>query len=692
MGTRQSFRTTDKVRLEVEATPGAGVLVNQIKNAPDLTRQNSATGGSGWGWLCDSTAADTFTVASPPTRTDLWMIWSLGNGVPNAIYSEDWAHAAGEYAAARLVGAANVSIPTWAKLRFEWLDSTGALIGSSTQTAIAQWTTVTGPGGTGGVTQAISAQLAPAGTVRARLRIDFWGNSAATVNTLGGPVYFKEVTAAKAATSGALTGLGYIANGPTWTNVIGPTHSISVKRSALALGILTAEILDATIDPSQSSLVRPGKRCRLTALNSTTATWDSLFEGKVIRGETTYDPKRTDAKRARVSLTAVDSISQLSQVNRTVQAVGFGGNSPLTYLWKPLEGAGVPYFLQARAAPASFGTYTIPSRSLLDQITIVRDSSLDYAWVDRRGLLQLWPRSAMPTSPLTTLSQSVYSDVSIDYDTDRCINQVTVKIRRINAATGQEVEVTYGPFVNQPSIDQWGPHAQEYVVVGLADTTAAAKAYADSILALNATPAVRINSVQVPIRDATDIVTTKALLDVCDLVTVSNTAAGISQTMRIDGLEHKIDSSEKWTLELTFAAPNSVSAAMPVAAASQPAAAGSTVTATAWTAIPYLAGWADFGGGAHVGQYMIRDGFLYIRGLGKRTGAAAPALTAIFTIPAGLRPIGGWRVFAVVASPTGVGEAGHGVYVDNLGNVSVSTVTMQTNGYVYLDLPPIALD
>lgn len=391
----------------------------------------------------------------------------------------------------------------------------------------------------------------------------FDGSSAA----FGGIVYAWTGTA-HASTSTATSGssdFGYLPPA-TYVNVIGPTHSINVKRDELNVGTLSAEILDASLDPSQFNLVRPGKRVRLMALNSSTATWEPLFTGKALKGTTAYDARKrpTDPKRARIVLTATDAASTLAQITRKASV------STIALLPYLLEGCGVPWNVNGSGNQVGTATTLASSdnASALDQVAITRDSALGYAWVDRRGVLNAWDRAQISTTVAATLSESVYSDVSIDYDTDRCINVVNVKLRRVNAATGQTVEIPYGPYVDQASIDQWNAHEATFTVVGITDSDAAAAAYAAPILAANATPAVRVNAVSIPIRDAVDVVSSRALLDLFDLVTVSNTNAGISQNMRVTDLEHQIEDG-KWMLHLGFTVTGSASspqAAPPIGA------------------------------------------------------------------------------------------------------------------------------
>ena len=46
----------------------------------------------------------------------------------------------------------------------------------------------------------------------------------------------------------------------------------------------------------------------------------------------------------------------------------------------------------------------------------------------------------------------------------------------VNAATGETVEVAYGPYADAASVEKWGAHAAEFTVQGLPDTAAAIEA------------------------------------------------------------------------------------------------------------------------------------------------------------------------------------------------------------------------
>jgi hypothetical protein len=99
------------------------------------------------------------------------------------------------------------------------------------------------------------------------------------------------------------------------------------------------------------------------------------------------------------------------------------------------------------------------------------------------------------------LDESVYTDINIDYDTDRCINSVSIVFLRTNPSTGETEEVPYGPYEDAASIETWGRHPKEFRIQQLTEDPTAIASYAASILAANAVPAVRVNEVTYPIRD-----------------------------------------------------------------------------------------------------------------------------------------------------------------------------------------------
>lgn len=171
-------------------------------------------------------------------------------------------------------------------------------------------------------------------------------------------------------------------------------------------------------------------------------------------------------------------------------------------------------------------------------------------WVDRLSM------RAVPVSPVV-LDETVYNpNIVVDYDTDRCINSVSV-LRQWTHVTEGPQGTLYGPYTDDASIRQWGRHHVEVNVAGI--DPAAIPAYAASILAANAQPQVRAQQVQIPITDADS--RAYAFLDLYDPVRVVNVDTGVDALMRITGITHSLradDEGGKWLMTLDFASEGGV--------------------------------------------------------------------------------------------------------------------------------------
>lgn len=176
--TRQTFKTTDVLRLEVETDPVG--LTNLVQNP------NGELGG--WGWITTIAGSKISGDASHPLRYD---------GVAGASWftTEAMPMTAGHYAAARFDAITGGVGAPYARARFEWLDSTSTVIGSSAQTGYFS---------PGVRVVNLGPQLAPANTMFVRLRFDMYKDNLGGAPTAAHFMEFAEVTVAKAATSGAL--------------------------------------------------------------------------------------------------------------------------------------------------------------------------------------------------------------------------------------------------------------------------------------------------------------------------------------------------------------------------------------------------------------------------------------------------------------------------------------------------------
>lgn len=155
------------------------------------------------------------------------------------------------------------------------------------------------------------------------------------------------------------------------------------------------------------------------------------------------------------------------------------------------------------------------------------------------------------------LDDTVYNpNIIVDFDTDRCINSVGV-LRQWTHSTEGPQGTLYGPYTDDPSIEEWGRHHVEINVAGT--SPAAIPAYAAAVLAANGTPQVRVQSLQIPITTVERM--RYAFIDLYDLVTVTNDETGISADLRVVGVSHEIQADEDggtWLMTLTFASEGGI--------------------------------------------------------------------------------------------------------------------------------------
>lgn len=354
----------------------------------------------------------------------------------------------------------------------------------------------------------------------------------------------------------------------TYQNILGATGNITIDREDLNVGSMSSTLYDAILDPTQTDLIRPGKRIRLLAIDPDNPAADPevVFAGKTLTASVTYhllDPD--EHKRAEVQLVAVDPINPLASAPRRE---GVATIAELPYV---LEGAGVPW--SANGSGDQVPTATVvaynDNASALDQVAVTRDSVLGFAWVDRNGVLQAWDRAELDATVKAELDEATYTaDIDIDFDLARIINSVTVKVLRVIATTGATEELSFGPYVDQESYHTWGEHAQEFVVQGFDPADAAGiAAYAQQILDANATPHLRVNSLTMPIESPEDL--QKALLDLYDLVHVVNARGNVDEDSRVVSIRHEITANKsggKWLTTLGFVRDGSVAASTAVPA------------------------------------------------------------------------------------------------------------------------------
>lgn len=362
--------------------------------------------------------------------------------------------------------------------------------------------------------------------------------------------------------SSMTTGLFPYSEPHDWLDILGSTHSIEIDTDTLNLGTLAAEILDAALDPATSSTVRPGKQLRLRALVD--GVWEHVWEGETSEGTTAYALAKDDPDKVRVTVTASNAIKRLANQG---EPRGVGAVDDLATV---LEGKGVPWILNGVSYQAA-GDAAINAQnataSALDQVALTRDAYGGFAWVDRRNRLNVVDVDRAETVPWCALTddtttgleavQVPYVDTDIGWSTTSCINQVTVRYLSYAAATDATEELVFGPFVDQASVDTYGPFSREFTVQGTLGAFGAewhAAELAARVLAANATPQVLPRSVT--INAGLDEASFKAatLVDLYTPVRVRY-SDDVDDVIRVTAIKHKIEATARggtWLTEYGF--------------------------------------------------------------------------------------------------------------------------------------------
>ncbi|HSX66676.1 hypothetical protein, partial [Nocardioides sp.] len=388
--------------------------------------------------------------------------------------------------------AATTARSTFAQVH--WYDTNGNLLhfeGHSAGTESGAWSAAAA--GEAGQWEA------PADAAYASLAVEWWGVAAGEVHYLDGVLfeatsfadpYFDGATpdtsfheyrwtgTPHASTSLDVLDVGSFpyADPVTWRNILGPTFELRIGRAALDVGTLTASISDPLMDPAVTADVRPGKAVRLVALVA--GVWTNVYEGRIVNAVVDYDRTKEPgaADTTIITLTAVDAIATLA---KTGESRGYETINALPYI---LEGKGVPWNVngsgnQYQGTPVQISAN--PAAAVLDQVAVTRDTAKGYAWVDRNNILHVWDAANIPATVAATFTDVAtadpasdgYSSIDVDYDTTRCINEVTVKWLRYDAAQGTSEEIAYGPYRDQTSIDTWGTYAAEFTIHGATESS-----------------------------------------------------------------------------------------------------------------------------------------------------------------------------------------------------------------------------
>ena len=327
----------------------------------------------------------------------------------------------------------------------------------------------------------------------------------------------------------------------TWTDRLPAATVVKVKRPALNVGTLTATFKGTALDPATSPALKAGKRVRLTARvqdGEATYRWESLFEGTISRA------RLVDGA---VTMTAADPTGVLAATR--VQ----DGVATVAELGHVLSGVDVEYDV----GPEDYGptvAYENGRASALDHVVVTRDTVHGHAWVSRSGVLKARAQGGLSQVVSGRWDEDDYSAITVGYNTQDTINQVRVRWLRYLPTSGASEAIDYGPYRDEASVTEWGVRGATFTICGDTEDAVAISRFADEVLAANAVPSVRINTMRLPVKRTADVAESKALVDLYDLVEVSNADRGIvGAATRVVGVTHTIR-PDRWLIDTDLAA------------------------------------------------------------------------------------------------------------------------------------------
>jgi hypothetical protein len=518
---RQHFDTADLLRLEVEGDPPAGKLRNLIANP------NGEHGGSGWVTPSEGYITGGATMTYHTHDDD-------DLDVPHYFASESFPVKAGDYLSLRirLIDFEAVPATKGVALLWQFAGPDGNFYSGWEDPDIGDFEIETAPG-----TYVLGPTSVPEGMVKARLVAIYIGADPGFDN-----IEFDSAAAVTQPTDDEVD-WDDVVDSVDWVDVLEPTHEINVTREALNVGVLTATILSDDLDPATETVLRPGRPIRLMALDGT---WQPVFTGKIAPHGVTvrYDLQHLIAnpnttKTARISLTAVDALSQMQGQPRPY------GIADIDELTDVLEGCGLRWNVNGSAdqCPPADRHNRIDSANAVDQVAITRDTRHGYAWIDREGVFQA--HDTLDETVELVADDTVYSDLVLSYDSALFPNTITVVA--LDYVAGEGTETRHGPFVEPESYYYRGERTATFTVNadGLVGTPAEFAAEIFTPLG-----GVAVESIRLPMREETD--TAKALIDLYAAVTVQNVDKGIDADLRVTGITHRI-TPRKWLLTFTFA-------------------------------------------------------------------------------------------------------------------------------------------
>ncbi|MBB3040201.1 phage head spike fiber domain-containing protein [Nocardioides soli] len=377
-------------------------------------------------------------------------------------------------------------------------------------------------------------------------------------------------------------------------NILGSSSHLEIDTAEFSPGLGGFTLYDAALSPADAdALIRPNKRVRIRVRNSFTesglkaAEFYTLYEGRIGSPTVDYDPLKKD-KGVKITIPTTNNYSVLAEQGENSVVANI---ADLAYT---LEGKGVPWNINGsgnQVTSASVVAYN-ENAKMTDQIIVTRDTNLAKVWIDRNNVLQAHTGWNPPVlTAFYDSSPEIEADpvhniapqadgLKIDWDAADCINNVVIKWLRYDVGAARTTEVNWpsdgSGYADVASQKKWGVRTKEFKICGLPlnENNSYISSYANSILAANAQPKVRIRSLTWAVTKEEHLYTVLAN-DLYSNVYVSFAlpdGQSVEGNHQITGIKHTIsadkDKKFRWLVTYTFADTGSV--ATPVSTESPP--------------------------------------------------------------------------------------------------------------------------
>lgn len=383
-------RHADKVRLEIDASD----LTNLVAN-------HSSQAGATTGWSAD--AGITLTSVLDPTRSGQTLAGTYagraisaayaGATVTSGVRSPFFAVVAGRWVGVQISVADSREVQASTKLfvqvATEWYNASSVLLSTSPY-AQAQISAADDSPWLMTIFSTAPKQ-APASATQARVRVQVYDGGVSGAAAPARVLYVAKLMAVQADSSSEAYAVPFADT--AWQNILGSAVSATVQRGGsvdgvtdrIEPGLLTTTVLDLAVDPSLNPRVRPGRAVRLTAWQAATGTWAPLFTGKLKQAEVEYGGKLDPFAKPRVTITAVDAVSELAATDQPYNYSGTLGQKVRALM---AAAPALPFTTDAGVISTT-RILVEENAKLWDQLLLARNSFVNAKlWVDRAGTVQ----------------------------------------------------------------------------------------------------------------------------------------------------------------------------------------------------------------------------------------------------------------------------------------------------------------